>query len=282
MAELVPTSRDGWRAAPAGDVFNVLVGAARLGLRCSFISAVGSDGFAEMIFDALDREKIDSACVVRDPVRQNGIYTVESDGEGERRFHYWRRGSAAAGMMRTLDADTLFETIGRHRFLLLSGVTLAIVEERELLLELARRVADRVTIVLDTNYRPKLWRSGEEYRFWWEQLVPYGAILLPSWEDIGVVYGADQVEPTLRRWGDGRALVVVKRGADGCGWIERDHLMTMPALVPEHIADTAGAGDAFNAGVLAALARDAAIDDACMLGQQQAARALAVRGAIEW
>lgn len=280
MAELAPVSGREWRAAPAGDVFNVLVGASRLGLQCSFISAVGADGFAPMILDALDRERVDRSSLVRDESRQNGIYAVECDTQGERSFHYWRRGSAAAGMMRLFDVESVVEMVAQHRFLLVSGVTLAIVEDRQRLLEIVRGVHDRTTVVLDTNYRPKLWSDAEEYRRWWEQLLPYGSILLPSWDDLAAIYGPDNIESTLLRWSENGSTVIVKRGAEGCAWVENGQLVILPPLQPERIIDTAGAGDAFNAGVLAGLARGASIEDACMLGQQQAVQVLGLRGAI--
>ena len=48
MVEFTQRSETGdYRCAAAGDAFNVLAYASRLGLKCRFISALGDDAFAD-------------------------------------------------------------------------------------------------------------------------------------------------------------------------------------------------------------------------------------------
>jgi sugar/nucleoside kinase (ribokinase family) len=82
----------------------------------------------------------------------------------------------------------------------------------------------------------------------------------------------DGVDPA----GIGARLTVIKRGADPAVLLQPDqHRAEVPALVLEGVRDTTGAGDAFAAGLLVALAAGSNPVAAAMLGHQSAARAIA-------
>ena len=80
----------------AGDAFNALFYAARLGARTGFISSVGDDLFTPIILAGIEREGIDTSRLLRIDGRRNGLYFIELDDRGEYTFHFWRERSAAA------------------------------------------------------------------------------------------------------------------------------------------------------------------------------------------
>jgi sugar/nucleoside kinase (ribokinase family) len=61
--------------------------------------------------------------------------------------------------------------------------------------------------------------------------------------------GRDTFDESVRFWGDHCGLTVVKRGRAGCVWVGDGVSGTCPALAVK-VADTTGAGDAFNGGFL--------------------------------
>jgi len=268
----------------AGDAFNALFYAGRLGARAGFISAVGDDLFTPMILGGIEREGIDISQVLRLERRRNGLYFIELDAGGEYTFHFWRERSAATATLLHHQLDPLADYITGARIFLITGVTLAVMEGPERLLRLLELVrADGGTrVALDTNYRRRLWSSPEAYRERFETILPFADILLPTRADLEEVYGAGPIEPMLRELAAaGPGLIAMKCGADGCALLTDGELRRYPA--PERITpvDTTGAGDAFNAGFLTALLEGRSHEECCAVGQRVAARALRVRGALD-
>jgi sugar/nucleoside kinase (ribokinase family) len=86
----------------------------------------------------------------------------------------------------------------------------------------------------------------------------------------------DEIDPT----GFGAALTIVKHGAGPAVVIQAGHPpVEVPALTIDNVRDTTGAGDAFAAGLLVALAAGSTPVAAAMLGHHSAARAISAASA---
>jgi 2-dehydro-3-deoxygluconokinase len=265
----------------AGDAFNVLFYASRLGLRAAFVSAVGDDLFTPMILEGIEREGIDTTHLLRLGGLRNGLYFIELDEQREYTFHFWRQNSAATETVLRNDLDELAGFISQSRYFLFTGVGLAILKDPARLDELLLKLQGRTQIIFDTNYRARLWNSPDEYRRRVESVLPFINVLLPTRGDIEAAYPTDDLNDTLRRLKEmGPDIIAMKSGADGCGLWSDNGLVEYPAPTGIAVVDTTGAGDAFNAGFIAGLVRGAELQACCDLGQRVAARALAVQGAI--
>ncbi len=268
--------------AYAGDAFNTLFYASRLGLATGFISALGDDLFTPMILAGIEREGIDRSRLLRLGGRRNGLYVIELDGRADYTFHFWRAGSAATQTLLHHDPDDLAEYCATAPFFLLTGVGLAVLEGRERLLELLERIAGRTRLVFDTNYRARLWESPERFRERMEEVLPYADILLPTAGDLHAAYPGTGIGELCDRFlGMGAGIVAVKQGERGCVLAGTGELLEIPPPEPVRVVDTTGAGDAFNAGFLAGLLRKQPPYECCLLGHRVAARAIGVRGAID-
>jgi sugar/nucleoside kinase (ribokinase family) len=71
--------------------------------------------------------------------------------------------------------------------------------------------------------------------------------------------------------------VVVTRGASGACWVDRDGVRSVPAPSVD-VVDSTGAGDAFNAGLLAAWLTGAGSQAALRAGCAAGAEAVSRRG----
>jgi 2-dehydro-3-deoxygluconokinase len=282
LVEFTRTDAGTFDAGYAGDAFNALFYARRLGLRTGFVSTVGDDLFTPVITGGIAREGIDTSHLLRLEGRRNGLYFIELDDAGEYTFHFWRAGSAATQTLLLHDLDRLAEYIASARFFLLTGVTLAVMEGRERLTDLLDRLKGKVEIVLDTNYRARLWESAAHYRERFEEILPYAGILLPTESDLIAAYGGQPLEELCRRLqGMGPGKIVVKGGIRGSALWKENSLVWAPPSERIEVVDATGAGDAFNAGFLAGLASGLDDDGACELAQRTARRALGVRGALD-
>ena len=63
---------------------------ARLGTATDYITALGDDSWSDELLSAWHREGVGTEKVLRIPGRLPGLYIIQTDAKGERRFSYWR------------------------------------------------------------------------------------------------------------------------------------------------------------------------------------------------
>ncbi|HEX7751793.1 MAG TPA: sugar kinase [Novosphingobium sp.] len=280
---MLELSRDGdcWRLGYGGDTLNTAIHMARAGHPVAYLTALGDDAFSRDLRQKWQGEGLDTALVLTHPTRQAGLYAIETDASGERSFAYWRDTSAAREMFALPAMTDALERAESADLLAFSLITLAILPQagRDALLALARRVRARGgKVAFDGNYRPRLWASVEEARLARDAAIACADIGLPTLEDEAALSGDHTAEAVAAHWqGLGCGETIVKLGAEGC------RLPDGPLAAPEQVlrpVDTSGAGDAFNAGYLAARLRGAGVAEAAREGHALAAWTIMRPGAI--
>jgi 2-dehydro-3-deoxygluconokinase len=283
MVELAPVGDGLYRKGFAGDTFNTAWHMARwLGDRAEvgMVTRLGDDSLSDAFAAEMAADGMALDGVSRDPQRRMGLYLIELTGV-ERSFHYWRETSAARGLAD--DPARLVQALDGVGLVYLSGITLAILPPpgREVLFAaLARVRAAGGLVAFDPNIRPRLWPSPDEMRQTITRMLGLADIALPSLDDERAHFGDQDALATIRRMADaGVAEVVVKDGPGpvtlGLGGVAAE-VPTPPAAT---LRDTTGAGDAFNAGYLAARVMGQAPETAVTAGQRMAAAVLGQFGA---
>jgi 2-dehydro-3-deoxygluconokinase len=131
-------------------------------------------------------------------------------------------------------------------------------------------------VAFDSNYRARLWSSPAEAAAARDAAASCSDIGLPTLSDEAELGGGDERETTARWKALGCREVAVKLGSGGC--LVADALQPPPQ--PVSVLDSSGAGDAFNAGYLAARLAGHDPAAAALEGQRLAAWTLSRRGAI--
>ena len=117
-------------------------------------------------------------------------------------------------------------------------------------------------IALDPNIRPQFIRDEAGYRTRLEQMVGLADIIKVSDEDLNwIVPGSASMDETIDQIrARGPKLVILTKGRAGAsGWLPSGEEISVAAQRVEMV-DTVGAGDTFNAGVLAHLQLAGALD----------------------
>ena len=145
----------------AGDAYNTAVYLKRSApsAQVQFLSVTGADPLSLAMRAAWRAEGVEDDAAFTDPDREPGLYLIELDAAGERKFHYWRQASAARQWMQRLRAGG-GDPLSGADLIYLSGVSLAILplEDLEQALLLLRWLRGRVgAIAFDPNVRPALW-----------------------------------------------------------------------------------------------------------------------------
>lgn len=271
-----------------GDTLNAAVYMARLldpGLaRVAYVTGLGVDGMSDEMLAAWEGEGIGTGSVLRLPDSLPGIYLIETDAGGERRFHYWRRDSAARHWLQAPQADEVLDRLATARLCYLSGISLAILagpDRERLLAALARCRTNGGSVAFDNNYRPRLWDGPEAARAAYRAALAHSDLALLTLDDEAALYGdADPLAAIERARALGVEEIVVKRGADPC-LVWHDGTLAEVAGAPvERVVDTTAAGDSFGAAYVAARLSGQDPQAAARAGHRLAGAVIGVRGAI--
>jgi sugar/nucleoside kinase (ribokinase family) len=235
------------------------VAAARLGLRVALAAAVGADPAGTLMLEQLAKEGVDVSAVVISDTVPTGMTVALSRGRD-------RAILTALGAIATLTAaDVPIALLARSRHVHVSSYFLL---EDSLgpglagLLSAAR--AAGATTSLDTNWDPS-GRWGDERL---SRAIAQADLLLPNEaEALALSGGAPSAGAAVAALGaaaPGRRLAV-KLGDRGvlCADGPALHQVSVPAVAP---VDTTGAGDCFNAGLIAGLLAGLALPQAAALG----------------
>jgi sugar/nucleoside kinase (ribokinase family) len=239
---------------PGGSGANVAVWLARLGQRATFVGRIGDDMFGRWLHDDLVAEGVVPALVV-DGIRRTGVIQVLVEPDGERTMAP-DRGANAAWVQ-----DEISETlVARADLLHVVGYVLLDRESRHAALA-AMRYARRhaVPISLDPSSHAPL-RGLGPYAFW--DLVGKVDLLLPNRHEAQALSGSQDPEAALMALRRHVGTVVIKLDREGCIVSESDRVERIPAPAIQ-VVNATGAGDAFDAGFLAAWRSGEGLRAAC-------------------
>lgn len=270
-----------------GDTLNTAVYLRRLlpdGFQVSYVTALGDDSFSDAMCCAWQEEGIDLSLVQRLPGRLPGMYCIQTDDQGERRFLYWRNEAAVRDCFSQSGAGSVLSQLQDYSIIYLSGISLAVLGEaglNSLLPCLANARLRGAQVVFDNNYRPRLWRDRQHAADTFGRLLPMVDIALLTLDDEQALFLERDVEATFQRYAlAGTAHVVLKRGADSCLIHKGGKRYEVAPRPVRRVVDTTAAGDSFSAGYLAAWLQGATAQEAAMQAHELAGRVIQYSGAI--
>jgi fructokinase len=247
-----PAAGSTYVARPGGGPFNIAVGLQRLEHETALMARLSTGGLGAIVRRHAAANSLDvSGCVDTDDHVTLAFASLDADGRAS--YDFYVQGTAdwgwtSAELQRIPDAANMVHT---------GSLAAAISPGAEVLLELIERMhADGARLLsYDPNIRPALVGSREDAVDRTERYVGASHVVKASDDDLGWLYPRLEVADVMRRWLErGPELVVVTRGAAGClamtsegTFISRDGLRV-------NVVDTIGAGDAFESGLLSALA----------------------------
>ncbi|SDT13445.1 2-keto-3-deoxygluconate kinase [Pseudomonas asplenii] len=249
-----------------------------------YVTALGDDSFSDAMCRVWAEEGIGLDQVQRLPGRLPGLYCIQTDEHGERRFLYWRNEAAVRDCFTAPSAAPVLAALPDYDVLYFSGITLAVLGERgrEKLIAVLRQAREGDTrVVFDNNYRPRLWTGVEQARAAYRSVLPYVDMALLTLDDEQALFGYADSEAVFTAYAQiDIPEVVLKRGAESCMLSCEGEAFEVPAQKVEKVVDTTAAGDSFSAAYLASRLTGGDPQTAARAGHRLASRVIQVRGAL--
>ncbi|WAH55453.1 sugar kinase [Pseudomonas silvicola] len=270
-----------------GDTLNTAVYLRRLlppDWQVSYVTALGDDSFSDAMCRDWQEEGIDVSLVQRLPGRLPGMYCIQTDAQGERRFLYWRNEAAVRDCFTQHGAADVLGELEGYALIYLSGISLAVIGQQGLDALLPRLIEARrhgALVVFDNNYRPRLWRDREHALHVYHRVLKHIDIALLTLEDEQALHPGEDEAAIFQRYAQmGTLHVVIKRGPRSCLIEQAFKCYEVEAQEVEQIVDTTAAGDSFSAGYLAAWLMGACPETAAFRAHALAAQVIQYPGAL--
>ncbi|WP_130905594.1 MULTISPECIES: carbohydrate kinase [unclassified Pseudomonas] len=240
-------SKVNFKAIAGGSPFNVAVGLRRLGVNVALFAGLSTDYLGRRLLQVLQDEGVQTG-YLRDFAAPTTLAMVAVGADGSP--HYSFRGEGCAD--RQLKVEHLPELGPDVRGLHIGSFSLVVQPIADTLLALVRRESGKRLISLDPNVRLnpepdiELWRSRVA------TLVEHADLIKVSDEDLRLLYPEQDPARVIEGWLQHRCqLVFLTRGGEGATVFSRVHgSWSVPACAVK-IADTVGAGDTFQAALIA-------------------------------
>ena len=261
LIDMLPRTSTGGEACFApyagGAVFNTAIALGRLGAPSAFFSGVSTDMLGEILADTLVASKVDTRFLARSDRPTTVAFVKLVNGQAT--YAFYDEGTAGR-MLSETDLPVLPPEITTLFFGGISLVDDPAASTYEALQ--AREAPTRVTMT-DPHISPGF-IAGEEaaYRARVERMVARSDIVKLWDKDLPWLEGNGDLTALARAiLSKGPKVVFITEGAKGARAVTaaQDRFV---AATPVTVVDTVGAGDTFNAGVLAALHQAGALSKA--------------------
>ena len=250
--------------------------AARLGLRVAFVGVVGDDLFGRFMLDSMGERGLDISAVRVKDAQPTGASVILTDGRD-------RAILTAPGAIGAVTAGEVpRDLLGQARHLHIGSWFL----QDGLRPDAARLLDDTREAGLTTSLDPNWDPSGE-----WDggllDLLSRLDLVFPNEAEVTRIARIDDPEGAAvslarqGRAGGAGPMVVVKRGADGALVATAEGIVARVGAYPVAPFDSTGAGDAFDAGFLAAWLGGAEPIDALRAGAVAGALSTTALGGVD-
>jgi 2-dehydro-3-deoxygluconokinase len=265
-----------------GDTLNTAVYLARLGAGADYITALGDDTLSDEMIAGWAAEGVGTSRVSRLKGKLPGLYMIQTDDRGERRFFHWRESAAARSLMDLPETSAVLHSLADYEFVYLSAITLSLYNgdgRARLFAGIKRARQAGARFAFDTNFRARGWPDLNLARAVYQEAFEAADIVLASTEDLLPLYPGETNEGLLARIPGNEAVLKLSEPAsilrlDGVLHQTRAEPVTKPVI------DTTAAGDSFAAAYIAARLAGADPVDAARAGHHLAGVVVCHPGAI--
>ncbi len=254
LIDMIPSETADGRACmvptPGGAVFNTAIALGRLGADVGLFTGISDDLFGQMLQGALTAS--DVSCAHLKTMDAPSSLAFVSLTNGQAKYTFYTQGAADT----QLQPHDVPAGLAGAKALFFGGISLCTDPTASTLEAVMVQASGAGTVtMIDPNIRPAFIKDEAAYRARLGRMMAVADIVKLSDEDLAWVAGdnGDMAAQAQALGLQDHALLLVTLGADGACIYRAGQVLCRVAGQPAKVVDTIGAGDTFNAGVLAAL-----------------------------
>lgn len=237
----------GFAPYAGGAVFNTGIALGRLGVPSGFFTGLSDDMMGDVLRQSLAASNVDASYCATSS-RPTTIAFVKLVG-GQASYAFYDENTAGR-LLQVWDLPVIGDECQALHFGAISLIPEPCGSTYEALL---MREKDKRVISLDPNIRPGFIKDNAGHRARIMRMAAHADIVKFSDEDLDWFELEGSESERAQYWLDhGAQLVVITRGADGAAAYSNNHKVEVPSNKVT-VVDTVGAGDTFDAGILASL-----------------------------
>jgi ribokinase len=257
-----------YEMVPGGSAVNFCRLGCDLGLKTAFVGMAGSDANGDTLEHLLEKQGVRPVLIRRSELQTNvGFNITNSEGH----HIMFVAGTANAALDPIAVIPELEKILPEAEILYLGGCLKlkAFVDAFAKIADLANQY--HTTLVVDHGRLPD--GVSPELLEAVKSLVLHADYYFPSREEFLSMWNVNNIEEGLRRLQElaPDLVVVVKDGANGALYWTDGSMQQVAAEKIDQVFNATGAGDSFNAGVIAALRKEYSLADAIAYGNRVAA-----------
>ncbi|MCH2248645.1 MAG: carbohydrate kinase [Cognatishimia sp.] len=252
LIDMIPATTDAGEAFvphAGGAIYNTAIGLGRLGADVAMVTGLSRDLFGQILQNGLVASGVETSKIVQS-VRPTTLAFVKLV-DGHATYQFYDENSAG----RMLQYEDIPSVPDDTKAMYFGGISLACEPGADAYAALSDAESDQRLIMIDPNIRPGFIQDEARYRDRLAQMFKRADIVKVSDEDldwiVSDVKGLSAQARALQAMGP--KVVIVTQGKDGACAFLPGGVEVSVASQPTEVVDTVGAGDTFNAGVLAKL-----------------------------
>jgi fructokinase len=253
LIDMIPTptksGTSGFVPHSGGAVFNTAIALGRLGVKAGMLTGLSSDMFGQQLIDGLQESGVDASHVIMSDRPTTLAFVRLQDGHAT--YSFYDENSAG----RVVTPDDLPGLSPDVSALYFGGISLACEPGANAYAALLAQEGAGRAVMIDPNIRPKFIEDADQYRNRLNRMIALSDIVKVSDEDLNwITPGPASLEEKAASLRDqGATIIILTRGSEGPTGFLADGTEVNVTAQKAEVVDTVGAGDTFNAGVLAKL-----------------------------
>lgn len=256
LIDMIPaptvTGSMGFVPHTGGAIFNTAIALGRLGIATGMLTGLSTDMFGQQLALALNASQVDTSPIITSNRPTTLAFVQLVDGQATYTFF---DENSAGRMLKPEDMPDLHADVSA---LYLGGISLACEPGADAYIALLKKEGSRRPVMIDPNIRPGFIDDVAAYRSRLETAMALADIIKVSDDDLAWLFAEPSTlkskASALLEMGPG-AVIVTCGGEGAIGYLRTGTEVHVSATRAE-VVDTVGAGDTFNAGVLADLYRN--------------------------